>query len=183
MQQQQQGQAPKPREHATGRSDGRGRDEGGIFLAQRPAENTKGHNRLHVVLAHTTRYAFEPKARLAKDVGVSRSTISRLMSGKSRSSFDLVQRVTRALEQALGYCSLDPRELFSPDGTYPTVSGCLLCGCNGCMPEEAYDRWGRLRPAFQAMKPGDWSLSPPGPAPDGAGSTVQTVQAATLLLP
>ena len=119
-------------------------------------------NRLGVVLAHTSRYAFEPQARLAKDVGVSRSTISRLMSGQSRPSFELVQRITAALERALKR-SLDPRELFSPDGTYPTRSGCALCGCRGCLPEEAYDRWGRLRPAFQNQKPGDWTLAPATP--------------------
>lgn len=120
------------------------------------------------MLAHTTRYAFEPQARLAKDVGVSRSTISRIMSGKSRPSFDLVQRITGALEQALGR-TLDPRELFSPDGTYPTRSGCLLCGCNGCLPETAFDRWGRRRPAFQSMQPGDWTLTPPGPSNNASG--------------
>jgi transcriptional regulator with XRE-family HTH domain len=119
----------------------------------------KNYNRLAVVLAHTTRYAFEPQARLAQDVGVSRSTISRIMSGQSRPSFALVERITRALEKALGR-PLDPRDLFSPDGTYPTPSGCALCGCEGCMPEQAYDRWGRLRPAFQNQSPGDWTHYP-----------------------
>jgi len=124
------------------------------------AAGLKGHNRLHVVLAHTSRYAFEPQARLAKDVGVSRSTISRLMNEQTRPSYDLVQRVTAVLETALGR-PLNPREVFSPDGTYPTASGCRLCGCAGCMPEEAYDRWGRLRPEFKQQQPGDWTLAAP----------------------
>jgi len=132
-----------------------------------PQESSrKSSNRLHVVLAHTSRYAFEPQARLARDVGVSRSTISRLMNGQSRPSFDLVRRITAALEKALDR-PLDPRELFSPDGTYPTSSGCLLCGCHGCMPDEAYDRWGRIKPAFQNQKPGDWTRFP---APEQAAS-------------
>ena len=126
---------------------------------QEQESGRKGYNRLHVMLAHTSRYAFEPQARLARDVGVSRSTISRLMSGQTRPSFDLVQRITKALEKALAL-PLDPRELFAPDGTYPTASGCSLCGCKGCMPEEAYDRWGRIKPAFQNQKPGDWTRFP-----------------------
>lgn len=124
----------------------------------------KTHNRIHVVLAHTSRYAFEPQARLAADVGVSRSTISRLINGRSSPSFALVQRITAALERALQR-PLDPRELFSPDGTYPTPSGCALCGCQGCMPEEAFERGGQRKPAFRTMQPGDWSLSPPAQKP------------------
>jgi len=127
---------------------------------QQPTVGPKGYNRLHVLLAHTSRYAFEPQARLAQDVGVSRSTISRLMNGQTRPSYGLVQRVTAVLETALGR-PLDPRELFSPDGTYPTPSGCRLCGCAGCMPELAYDRWGQLRTEFKQQQPGDWTLAVP----------------------
>ncbi len=117
------------------------------------------HNRMHVIMAHTSRYSFEGQARLAKDIGVSRSTISRAVGERSRPSFALVQKVTAALEQALGK-RLDAREIFSLDGMYPTASGCKLCGCPGCMPEEAYDARGNLRPAFRNLKPGDWSFSP-----------------------
>lgn len=144
------------------RNQGSEEPHGGGAVLPAAKEPRKGYNRLYVVLAHTSRYAFEPQARLAKDVGVSRSTISRLMSGHSQPSFALVERITRALEKALGR-PLDPRELFSPDGTYPTPSGCSLCGCGGCMPEDAYDRWGRLRPAFQNQKPGDWTRFPAAP--------------------
>jgi DNA-binding XRE family transcriptional regulator len=117
-------------------------------------------HRIPRVMAHTVRYSFEGQARLAEDCGVSRSTISRLLSGRRRPTYELARRVVAALEAALGL-PLDPREVFSPgDGTYPTPSACVLCGCAGCMPEAAYDRCGNVRPEYRGMSPGDWSLSP-----------------------
>lgn len=120
-------------------------------------------NRLSIVLAHTFRYAFEGQARLARDVGVSRSTISRLMNGRTKPTAALVRKVTEALSFALD-CPLSPCDLFSPDGTYPTPSGCLLCNCPGCLPEHAFDRFGSRRPAYLSMQPGDWTLAPSIPA-------------------
>jgi transcriptional regulator with XRE-family HTH domain len=111
------------------------------------------------VLLHTKRYMFAGQARLAADAGVARSTISRLMAGKSNPSIRVARVVQTALERELGR-PLPLAELFSPDGTYPTRSGCRLCGCTGCMPEEAYDRHGNLRTAFRSMRPGDWSMAP-----------------------
>jgi transcriptional regulator with XRE-family HTH domain len=123
-----------------------------------PPPGTPFFNRIYAVMTHTSRYSIEGPARLATDIGVSRSTISRLLRGKTRPSYHLVQAVTAALETALKR-PLDPREVFSLDGAYPTSSACALCGCHGCIPEEAYDRHGNLKPAFRNMKPGDWSLS------------------------
>ena len=114
------------------------------------------HNRIRAVLKHTTRYAFQSQSRLARDIGVSRSTISRLLRGKVRPSFALVFAVTRALEEDLGR-RLDPRELISPDGTYPTPFVCSLVGCRGCLPEEAYDEHGNVRSHWENVLPGRWS--------------------------
>lgn len=116
-------------------------------------------NRVKILMAHALKYGFQGQARLATDAGVSRSTISRLISGRINPSFRLAQAVTSALEMRLKR-PLSVRELLSPDGTYPTASGCELAGCRGCMPEEAYDVQGDLRPEFRAMRPGDWTLSP-----------------------
>ena len=124
-------------------------------------------NRLPAIMAHTFWYAFEPQARLAKDAGVSRSTVSRLITGKINPSFRLVQAITTALTQRLNdtmdvpmTAPLDPREVFSTDGCYPTPSVCQLAGCPGCLPEEAYDRHGNRKPAYRDMNPGDWCRSP-----------------------
>lgn len=117
------------------------------------------YNRLEILLAHAPRYAFETQARIAKDSGVSPSTISRLIRGKTRPTFDLAYRIIVALEEALGR-SLDPREVFSPDGTYPTRSGCELCGCSGCMPDKAFTTDGSLKPEYRTMRPSDWTLAP-----------------------
>jgi len=111
-------------------------------------------------MAHTTRYAFKGESRLAADSGVSKSAVCRLINGQSSPSFALVCALTKALEQRLGK-RLDPRELISFDGTYPTRSVCELAGCKGCLPKEAYDERETLRPEFRGIKPGQWSLNPP----------------------
>ena len=130
----------------------------------RPASRPRTYNRIHTLMVHAPRYSFQGQARLAKDAGVSRSTISRLLRGHINPSFRLAQAVTAALEKHLKR-PLDPRELLSPDSTYPTASGCALAGCRGCMPEEAYDAEGNLRPEYRDLRPGDWSLSRPSHPP------------------
>lgn len=131
--------------------------QSGVLVNHAPVQ--RGCNRIAALLVHTTRYAFEGQARLAHDVGVSRSTICRLMGGATNPTYRLVHGVTSALEAAL-HKPLDSREIFSPNGTYPTPSACALCGCAGCTPEEAYDGKGRLRPEWKNRTPGDWSLYP-----------------------
>ncbi|MDQ2687672.1 MAG: helix-turn-helix domain-containing protein [Armatimonadota bacterium] len=111
-------------------------------------------------MVHAPRYSFQGQARLAADAGVSRSTISRLISGRINPSYRLAQAVTDALEKHLKR-PLDLRELLSPDGAYPTASGCALAGCRGCMPEEAYDAEGNLKPEYRDQRPGHWSLARP----------------------
>jgi transcriptional regulator with XRE-family HTH domain len=116
------------------------------------------YNRVHILLMHAPRYSFQGQARLATDVGCARSTVSRLVNGRTRPSYQLAQAVVAALGRQLQR-PLDPADVFSLTGEYPTPSGCALAGCKGCMPEEAYDAQGDLRPEFRAMRPGDWSLS------------------------
>jgi transcriptional regulator with XRE-family HTH domain len=82
-------------------------------------------------MAHTTRYAFKGEARLAVDAGVSKSAVSRLVNGLSSPSFAVMSAIAGALEKHLGRV-LDPRELVSFHGRYPTPSACDLCGCRGC---------------------------------------------------
>jgi len=118
------------------------------------------YNRVRVLMVHAPRYGFQGQARLAADAGVSRSTISRLISGRINPSFRLAQAVAAALEKQLKR-PLSLRETFSPDGKYPTPSGCALAGCRGCMPEEAYDAEGSLRPEYRDLRPSDWSLARP----------------------
>lgn len=120
-------------------------------------------------MAHTSRYSFSGQARLAQDTGLSRAAVSRMLSGQSSPSFALVLAVTAALEKQLGK-RIDPRELLTFSGEYPTASVCALCGCRGCLPDEAYRPDGTLRPEFRRVRPGEWSLplprttSPPGTA-------------------
>ena len=117
-------------------------------------------NRLRAVLLHIPWYSIEGFARLASDVNVSRSTISRLTGGRQQPSFRLAQAIADAVSFRLG-TAVSPRELFSEDGTFPTGSTCDLCGCKGCLPPEAYDeRSDRLKSAWKGAKPGEWCRYP-----------------------
>jgi DNA-binding XRE family transcriptional regulator len=115
------------------------------------------HNRIRAVLQHTTRFAFKCQARLADAAGVSESCISRLIRGEYLPSFTTLMKVIEALERETGK-PLAPRELISLDGTYPTASVCELVGCKGCLPEEAYNEDGTLKPEYVGVKPGAWEL-------------------------
>ena len=128
------------------------------------------HNRILALMGHTTRYAFQGETRLAQDAGVSKSAVSRLLTGQSSPSFALVVALTKALEKRLGR-PLDPRDLISLDGSYPTATACELAGCRGCLPAEAYDENNRLKPEYKDVKPGQWAVSlqsPVVPKPKGA---------------
>lgn len=96
------------------------------------------HNRIRAFMEHSTSYAFMGEVRLAKDCGVSCAAISRLLSGKSSPSFALLVRITQAFERQFRL-SLDPREIVSLDGTYPTDTVCRLVGCRGCTPQSAWN--------------------------------------------
>ena len=131
-------------------------------------------NRVSVLLVHIPKLSIQGQARLAAEVGVSRSTISRLVGGRINPSYRLARGVTSALEKLIGY-PLDMRDVFSTDGTYPTPSGCALCRCGGCLPDRAYDRESDLRPEWRGRRPGDWSLTPPMDTPSQANVDAESV--------
>ncbi len=128
-------------------------------------------NRVEVLLVHIPKLSIRGQARLAAEVGVSRSTVSRLVNGRINPSYRLARGVTTVLERLLGY-PLDMRDVFSTDGTYLTPSGCVLCRCGGCLPDRAYDLEGNLRPDWRGQRPGDWSLTGPAEASPTAGPVI-----------
>jgi transcriptional regulator with XRE-family HTH domain len=134
-----------------------------------PIARWRVRNRILAVMAHTSRYSIRGQARLAEDARVSRSTVCRFLSGEANPSFALVMAITQALETRLGR-PVDPRELVSMDGTFPTASVCELCGCRGCLPPEAYAPDDTLRQEYRGARPGEWladlTVRPIGPAPD-----------------
>ena len=115
-------------------------------------------NRLRAVLLHIPYYAFGGPARLARDSGVSKSTISRLTRGHTNSpSYRVAAQVVEAIQRRSGI-ALDPAEIFSPSGRFPTPSVCALLGCSGCLPPAAWsENDDRLKESRRHQKPGDWS--------------------------
>jgi len=112
-------------------------------------------NRLAAIMVHTSRYSFQGPARLAADLGVPRSTVLRMLRGQTHPSFGLALAALNRLEEATGH-SLDAREVFSLNGSYPTPSVCDLLGCHGCLPDEVYDRDDSVKPEFQHVRSGLW---------------------------
>jgi len=117
-------------------------------------------NRVHVLLVHIPAFSIQGQARLADSAGVARSTISRLVNGRLSPSYRLARAVTDALEKRLGQ-PLDIRDVFTTNGTYPTPSGCALCQCKGCLPEEAWGEDNVLKSEWRDARPGDWSIARP----------------------
>lgn len=115
-------------------------------------------NRISDVMAHIDRYAFHGTARLARDARVSASSVSRLIHGKMNPTMRMVARIAAAFERELGK-PLDARELLSESGSFPTRFVCDLVGCRGCLPLNAYDEFGDLKPAFEGITPGTWVCS------------------------
>ncbi len=128
-----------------------------------PPQGCPVQHRLEGVMLHVPWYSVQGVTRLARDAGVSHSAVSRLLAGETSPSFALLWKLTKALEQRLGR-RLDPRELVSLDGSYPTPSTCALCGCAGCLPPQAYTADDTLKPEWRHVRPGEWS-SPHDPPP------------------
>ena len=116
-------------------------------------------SRLADVMAHINRYSFRGTARLAEDSGVSPSYLSRLInSRRAKPSSLIVARITAALEGACGL-RIDPRDLVAEHGRFLTRHVCDVVGCRGCLPSNAYDEFGDLKPTFADVKPGQWLTS------------------------
>jgi transcriptional regulator with XRE-family HTH domain len=115
-------------------------------------------NRFADVLAHHDRFMFKGVSRLAREAGVSPSSVSRLINGKINPSFLMVARLTDALERAYGF-PIDPRDLVAEGGAFIHRFCCELTGCDGCLPERARDEFGDLKPAFHGVKRGEWVTS------------------------
>ena len=115
--------------------------------------NHKVQHRIGAVMAHVPWYSFKSQARLAADLGFSKSAISRLLRGECTPSLALACALTNTLEKRLGR-KLELRELFTVNGTYPTPSACQLVGCDNCLPPEAYDQDDNLRPEFRNVPAG-----------------------------
>jgi transcriptional regulator with XRE-family HTH domain len=109
-------------------------------------------------MAHVPRYSFRGVSRLARDAGVAKSAVSRLLRGKGQPSYLVVLRIADALSRAMGR-PVDLRELAVDEGShFPTAYPCDLFGCR-CLPEWAFDGSGALKEEFRGVVPGKWTLN------------------------
>lgn len=107
-------------------------------------------------MAHTTRYCFRGDSRLAKDAGLSKSTISQLNRGLKNPLYITVSKIVKCLEVQLGRL-LDFDDVISLNGHYPTASVCELCGCPGCLPDSLYEADGSRKKEFEEVLSGLWT--------------------------
>jgi hypothetical protein len=114
------------------------------------------HNRIAAVMSHTSRYAFRGTSRLAADSGLSKSTISHTVHGKTIPLYTTVARIVQCLEDKTSR-PLDCRELVSEDGSYPTTHICEYLRCSGCLPDTAYEDDGSRKAYATGVKPGQWT--------------------------
>ena len=89
------------------------------------------YNRLGMIIAHTNRYAFDPAPRLARDTGLSYTTIYNILHGYNSPTYFTAIRIIEAIEKASGR-RFDPREVFALDENFLTESGCEFMGCQHC---------------------------------------------------
>ena len=106
-------------------------------------------NRIRQFMEHSSRYAFMGEARLAKDCGVSDAAICRLLIGYSSPSFAMMSKITQVFEKEFKQ-SIDPRELASIDGQFPSPTVCEIVGCKGCSPQSAWNEDDTMKPEYSS---------------------------------
>lgn len=107
-------------------------------------------NRIREFMEHSVRYAFMGESRLAKDCGVSVSSVCRLIIGYGSPSFAIIFKITAALEKEFDK-PIDPREVASIDGMYPTGKVCDVVDCKGCTPQTAWNSDDTLKDNFRHL--------------------------------
>lgn len=136
------------------------KDEGLRDIRRAFVGRSRVGNRLGAVMIHIPWYSIRGISRLAFDAKVSRSAVCRIVHGQPVRSYAIVVGITRAIEMRL-HRHLDPRELFTIDGTYLTPSTCRLLDCPGCLPDAVYNDDGTVRHEYRHIKAGEWKLPLP----------------------
>jgi len=105
-------------------------------MAEGNHSSRKMASRLREIMGHTTRYCFDGRSRLVADTGVSRSEVTRLLSGDCNPSYRVVCAVIEALERDLGI-RIDSRDVLSFNAKFRnTVCDIVACrGCPACRPQ------------------------------------------------
>lgn len=108
-------------------------------------------------MQHIDYFSSRGLSRLAREAGIGKATLSRLLAGLNEPHFSTVASVVTALEARLGR-SIDPREVVRNDLDFPRTP-CEICGCRGCLPAEFFTAADELRPEFRDVAPGTWTTA------------------------
>lgn len=82
-------------------------------MAYQPGQPPKT-NRLPIYLAQVQDYWFHgPQQKLARDAGVTPSTVSRILRGATNPRYEDICKIVAVLEQKLNR-RIDPREVYEP---------------------------------------------------------------------
>lgn len=106
---------------------------------------------------HLGRYSFRGLSVLARDAGLSASTISRLVNGNANPSYRLVIQLTEAIERQVGH-HIDPRDIVAINGRFLTPYICDVMHCRGCLPECARDEFGERAEKYKDIHSGQWVM-------------------------
>jgi transcriptional regulator with XRE-family HTH domain len=90
-------------------------------MTSMPPHPRRNHNRIAEILTHLTKSSVEEEIRLAREAGISRANLSRIMRGHHAPTFAVMLAITEALERRAGH-PIDPRDILNLDGLYPTPS-------------------------------------------------------------
>lgn len=131
----------------------------------RSARHLPVHNRIEAVMIHVEWYWFNGVNRLAADIDVAPSTVSRLLRGQANPSFAVMWKIGQVLKKRLGK-PIDLYDLVSLDGTYPTPSICNLCDCGGCVISNPHPGLDAFDPHIVEMRLGRWSFHSQSPSAD-----------------
>jgi len=119
-------------------------------------QKPNSHNRIFALMLHSSRYSERGAARLARDAGIGRTTLWRMIHGLESPYVATALKVIKCLEFNLGR-KLHFKEVFSEDGKYAQKSVCRLAGCRGCLPAQAFDSNNNRRVSWASVKPGHWT--------------------------
>jgi len=114
-------------------------------------------NRFLAALCHVNRYSGQFSGLLARDTGISHRTLGRILRGETEPHYGAAIRIAEVISRFSGVDIPLEELIVTGDRDFPTKYVCDLFSCK-CRPPWAWTRTGLMRPEFEGIPPGEWSL-------------------------